>query len=68
MSTKEEILSTYRRNMNVEEQYDMPDLDALKGVEYADPVAQFIALSKAVGGDVGTLEPGADVHEALRKA
>ncbi len=68
MSTKEEILSIYRRNMNVKEQYDMPDLDALKGVEYADPAAQFIAMSKAVGGDVVTLEPGADVNEAIRKA
>ena len=68
MSTKEEILSTYRRNMNVKEQYDMPDLDALKGVEYADPVAQFVAMSKAVGGDVVTLERGADVNEAIGKA
>ena len=68
MSTKEDILSRYRRNMNVEGQYDMPDLDALKGVEYADPVGQFIAMSKAVGGDVVTLEHGADVNEAIRKA
>ena len=67
MSTKEDILSRYRRNMNVEGQYDMPDFDALKGVEYADPVSQFIAMSKAVGGDVVTLEHGADVNEAIRK-
>ena len=68
MSTKEDILSRYRRNMNVEGQYDMPDLDALSGVEYADPVAQFISMSKAVGGDVVVLEHGADVNEAIRKA
>ena len=68
MSTKEEILSRYRRNMNVEGQYDMPDFDALRGVEYADPVAQFISMSKAVGGDVVVLEHGADVNEAIRKA
>ena len=68
MSTKEDILSRYRRNMNVEGQYDMPDLDALRGVEYADPVAQFISMSKAVGGDVVVLEHGADVNEAIRKA
>ena len=68
MSTKEDILSRYRRNMNVEGQYDMPDFDALRGVEYADPVAQFISMSKAVGGDVVVLEHGADVNEAIRKA
>ena len=68
MSTKEDILSRYRRNMNVEGQYDMPDLDALRGVEYADPIAQFISMSKAVGGDVVVLEHGADVNEAIRKA
>ena len=33
MSTKEEILSRYRRNMKVMGQYDMPDFGTLKGVE-----------------------------------
>ena len=68
MSTKEEILSRYRRNMKVKGQYDMPDLDALKGIEYADAVSQFIAMSRTVGGEVVTLEPGADVNEVIRKA
>ena len=68
MSTKEEILSRYRRNMKVEGRYEMPDLDALKGVEYADPVAQFIAMSKAVGGDVVVLGHGEDINETIRKA
>ena len=54
--------------MSVKDEYAMPDLDALKGVEYADPVSQFIAMSKAVGGDVVVLEHGADVNEAIRKA
>lgn len=66
MSTKERILSRYKRNMAVEEQYDMPDLDTLKGVEYADPVAGFIDMSKAVGADVVSLEPGADLCELIK--
>mgnify|MGYP000744955513 FL=1 len=43
MSTKEEILSRYRRNMKVTGQYDMPDFSTLKGVEYDNPLAQFVA-------------------------
>ncbi len=54
--------------MKVKGQYDMPDLDALKGIEYADAVSQFIAMSRTVGGEVVTLEPGADVNEVIRKA
>ena len=52
MSTKEEILSRYRRNMKVAGRYDMPDLDALKGIEYPDVVAQFTEMSRTVGGNV----------------
>lgn len=59
-------MSRYKKNMAVEEQYDMPDLDALKGVEYADPIASFIDMSKAVGADVVSLEPGADLCELIK--
>lgn len=68
MSTKEEILSRYRKNINVKEQYDMPDLDILKGIEYDDPVSQFISMSEAVGGKVITLGDGDDVNDVIRKA
>ena len=68
MSTKEEILAAYRRNKNAVKEYDKPDLDRLKGVEYADPVARFIDMSKSVGADVVTLEPGADINNVIKKA
>lgn len=66
MSTKEEILSRYRSNMKVEGQYDMPDLDALKGVEYSDVLAQFVSMSKTVGGKVVKLKEGDDVNEVIK--
>ena len=60
MSTKEHILSRYRKNINVGEQYDMPNLDALQGVTYTDPVAQFISMSNTVGAKVAELEKDAE--------
>lgn len=66
MSTKEEILSRYRRNMKVEGRYDMPDLDALKGIEYPDVVAQFTEMSRTVGGNVVELKEGDDVNEVIK--
>lgn len=66
MSTKEEILSRYRSNMKVEGQYDMPDLAALKGVEYPDVLAQFVSMSKTVGGKVVELKEGDDVNEVIK--
>ena len=67
MSTKEEILSRYRRNMEVEGRYEMPDLDALKGVEYADPVEQFRRMSETVGGKVVSLGEGEDVNMLIKR-
>lgn len=66
MSTKEEILSRYRRNMKVEGRYDMPDLDALKGIEYPDVVAQFTEMSRTVGGNVVELKEDDDVNEVIK--
>lgn len=68
MSTKDEILSRYRRGISADRQYDMPDLDGLRGVEYPDAVAQFIKTSEAVGSRVVALAPGEDVNQAVRKA
>lgn len=67
MSTKEHILSRYRKNINVGEQYDMPNLDALQGVTYTDPVAQFISMSNTVGAKVAELEKGADINGLIKR-
>lgn len=67
MSTKEHILSRYRKNINVGEQYDMPNLDALQGVTYTDPVAQFISMSNTVGAKVVELEKDADINGLIKR-
>lgn len=66
MSTKEEILSKYRRN--IKKQYDMPSLDDIRGITFPDPLAQFISMSKTVGGNVVEVEPGQDINELIRQA
>ena len=68
MSTRDDILSRYRRGISADRQYEMPDLDGLKGVEYPDAVGQFVSMSEAVGSKVVTLGSGEDVNEAIRKA
>lgn len=67
MSTKEHILSRYRKNINVGEQYDMPNLDALQGVTYTGPVAQFISMSNTVGAKVVELEKDADINGLIKR-
>lgn len=67
MSTKEHILSRYRKNINVGEQYDMPNLDALQGVTYTAPVAQFISMSNTVGAKVAELEKDADINGLIKR-
>ena len=66
MSTKEEILSRYRRNMKVTGQYDMPDFGTLKGVEYDNPLAQFVAISENVGSHVVDLSAGDDINSVIK--
>lgn len=48
MSTREEILSRLRKNTR--ETYDMPQLDSLKPITYADPVAEFIKKTTTTAG------------------
>lgn len=65
MSSKEEILKKYRSN--VRERYDMPDLSDIHATVYADPLAQFITMTKAVGGNAILVAPGSDVNELIRE-
>ena len=48
MSTREDILATLRRNTR--ETYDMPDLDALKPITYADTVEEFKTKTTTLAG------------------
>ncbi len=65
MSTKEEILSKYRRN--IQKKFDMPDLSQIKAIKYPDPLVQFISMTQNVGGKVYELEPGQDINDVIRE-
>lgn len=66
MSTKEEILSKIRACRLPS--CDMPDLDGLRGITYADPAKQFIESCIAAGAAVVEAKPGDDINSVIRHA
>lgn len=62
MSSKDIILENLKRNIH--EKYDMPLIDGV-GIQYADILAQFQLISKAVGGEAVILENGNDINKAI---
>lgn len=64
MSSKDSILANIRKNIH--QSYDMPAID-IEGVQYADKVAQFLSISKAVGGEARIISKEDDVNECIRK-
>ncbi len=65
MSSKEDILKKYRAN--VREKFDMPDLSDIRGITYADPLLQFMNMTKSVGGNAIEVDKGADVNKLIRE-
>lgn len=65
MSSKEEILKKYRAN--VKQKFDMPRLDDIKAVSYPDSLAQFVTMSKTVGGQVVEIAEGQDINAKIRE-
>ena len=65
VSSKEEILKRYRSN--VRQRFDMPDLSDIQATVYPDPLAQFIAMTKSVGGNAIEVEHGQDVNVLIRE-
>lgn len=66
-STRDNVLSALRRN--VREQYDKPDLSALKPVVYADPVAEFKTKTTTIAGARLIEAPaGTDINALVRQA
>jgi len=63
MSKKEEILSKYRNN--IKQKFDMPRLDDIEGIKYPDTLAQFISMTKTVGGKVVEMKPGEDINKLI---
>ena len=65
MSSKEEILKRYREN--VHERFDMPDLSDMKPITYANPLQQFVSMTKNVGGQVIEVQEGSDINSIIRE-
>jgi L-lactate dehydrogenase complex protein LldG len=65
MSTKEEILSKYRKN--IQQRFEMPDLTDIKGITYPDPLVQFISMTQSVGGKVVEMEPGQNINDLIKE-
>lgn len=61
---KEDLLAKILANIHTT--YDMPSFDDMKGVQYADPLKQFVEMSKTVGGKVVELEKGQDINEVIK--
>ena len=61
---KEDLLAKIRANIHTT--YDMPSFDDMKGVQYADPLKQFVEMSTTVGGKVVELEKGQDINEVIK--
>lgn len=61
---KEDLLNKLRANTR--EQYAMPDAP-VKGISYADPLSQFIEMTKSVGGKIFIAEADYDINEVVRQ-
>ncbi|WP_294630924.1 LUD domain-containing protein [uncultured Bacteroides sp.] len=66
MNSKEEILASIRRHTS--KRYEKPDVATLQSLSYADKIAQFCAVSRAVGGAAVVLGEGEDVNAVIRNA
>jgi L-lactate dehydrogenase complex protein LldG len=65
MSTREEILKLLRQNAR--ETYDMPQLDHLKPISYADPIAEFIQkTTTTAGAKVVELKEGEQLNDVIQ--
>ena len=65
MSSKEVILSKYRRN--IKQKFDMPSLDDIKAVTYPDPLLQFTTMTESVGGHVVEVKEGQDINQMIKE-
>lgn len=64
MSSKNDILQNIKKHTH--EAYDMPKWD-IEPIVYPDKQAQFIEISKGVGGNAIALEAGKDINELIKE-
>ena len=66
MNSREEILGRLRKNTQTT--YDKPELN-IQGIQYADPVAQFIHIATTAGGArLMEIKAGDDINAKIREA
>lgn len=63
---KEDLLAKLRANTH--QQYDMPDMSTIEGITYDDAVAQFVSMTKTVGGNVIMAEHGESIGDIVFRA
>ena len=64
---KEELLAKIKRNITT--QYEMPSIDDIHAITYADPLKQFMEVTQVVGGKVMLLKEGdnTDINSIVKK-
>ena len=65
MSSKESILSNYRKN--IRQKFDMPSLDDIQAITYPDPLVQFIKMTESVGGHVIEVKQGQNINDIVKE-
>lgn len=63
MATKSDILSKFKSNIS--ERFPMPEIN-VDAITYPDPLAQFVFMSKTVGGKVVELKPTDDLNRVIK--
>lgn len=63
MSSKNDIINNIRRHVSTE--YDMPEI-RVEAVKFDNPVAEFLEISRSVGGDAVMLKEGEDINTLIR--
>ncbi|MDR2027455.1 MAG: LUD domain-containing protein [Prevotellaceae bacterium] len=63
MSSKNDIINNIRRHVSTE--YDMPEI-RVEAVKFDNPVAEFLEISRSVGGDAVMLKEGEDINTFIR--
>ncbi|MDR1582414.1 MAG: LUD domain-containing protein [Prevotellaceae bacterium] len=63
MSSKNDIINSIRRN--VVPKYDMPEINA-GAIRFDNPVAEFLEISRFVGGDAVLLKEGEDINTLIK--
>ncbi|WP_029904307.1 LUD domain-containing protein [Prevotella sp. 10(H)] len=63
MSNKNDILATIKQHIT--DRYEMPDID-IQGIQYPDKIAQFMHISKFVGGEAVVLKENEDINDVIK--